>query len=120
MSTVVGADKFVAKMLKDFATNLQFIRGKRKMSYRELGDRSGMTERNAYQIVNGKQGATTSSIGHLADALQVDPSDLFMDHRLFRSKHKDAGPLAPLSVRVNGVKRTEPQHTSDLLERTSA
>lgn len=111
-TTIEGASEFVTQAVKDFTENLGFIRIKREMTYRELADRSGMTERNAYMIVTGKQGANIKTIASLAQALQVPTSDLFMDADRFAKRYEKAKPLPPLSLTTAPpVKKRSPKST---------
>ena len=55
----------------NFHRNLEWMRRKRGLSYASLGMRSGMTERNAYMICTGKQGARVGTVVNLALALQI-------------------------------------------------
>lgn len=97
-SMVEGAEEFVALSLNAFRENLTTIREKRGLTYLELAVRAGMTEKNAYQIVNGKQGANIRTIAQLARAVRVPVGDLFMDPAKFARRYEKAGPLPPLTV----------------------
>lgn len=89
------ADEFVRKTVGDLQANLHYIHTKRAITYRELGLRAGMTERNAFVIVKGQQKPSPDTLAKLAHALKIPVSDLFMDHERFAHRYAKAKPLGP-------------------------
>lgn len=103
-TTIEGADEFIAKAMSDLTANLAFIRKKRAVTYRELGLRAGMTERNAYMVVTGKQSARDRTIAQLAWALKVPIGDLHLDSKKFSEKYKAAKPLPPFVLSTEAMR----------------
>lgn len=95
---VEGADEYVAKTLEDLFANLQFMRAKRGLTYKDLGTRAGLTERTAIVTVKGQQQPSSTTLAQLAHGLQVPLADLFMDQEKFAERYKKAKALPPLTL----------------------
>lgn len=116
------AEERADRSLGDLFANLAYIREKRAITYGMLGTLSGMNERNAWMIVNGKQQPRYRSLLRLADALEIPAGDLALPRERFAAKYAKAKPFPPITLTREGnvVKRTSPQSHADLLERTPA
>lgn len=63
--------------LKDaMAINLRRIRRDRNLTQEELADLAGISSRYVGAIERSKVSASVTVLGHIADALNVDPGDL--------------------------------------------
>lgn len=60
---------------------LKELRRERVLSLRELGQKSGISYNTIWRIEDGRQGAHPRTIRKLADALEVEPSELVKEGR---------------------------------------
>jgi transcriptional regulator with XRE-family HTH domain len=65
------------KIIKDFGKRLKKARTDKKLSVRALADIADMDFGNISEIENGKVNPSLTSIVLLAEALELDPSELF-------------------------------------------
>jgi transcriptional regulator with XRE-family HTH domain len=56
---------------------LRSLRRSRRLTLREIADRSGLSESFVSQLERGQTGATVQSLQRIADALGIEVSDLF-------------------------------------------
>lgn len=63
------------------ALNLRRIRHGKKMTQEELAHRAGITARYIGKIEQGNVSASVTVLGHIADALEIDPSELISQQR---------------------------------------
>ena len=63
------------------AERLRELRRKRVLSLRELEEKSGVSYNTIWRIEDGRQGAHPRTIRKLAEALQVEPSELLKEGR---------------------------------------
>jgi transcriptional regulator with XRE-family HTH domain len=69
------------KIIKAFGEQLRKAREKRGLSLRELSAMTGVDHAQIYRIEDGQADARITTVVELADALEVDPGDLFAFHR---------------------------------------
>jgi transcriptional regulator with XRE-family HTH domain len=65
------------KIMKDFGERLKTIRNEKKLSLRALADIAEMDFGNINEIETGKVNPSLTTIVFLANALKIDPADLF-------------------------------------------
>jgi transcriptional regulator with XRE-family HTH domain len=63
------------------AERLRELRRERVLSLRELEEKSGVSYNTIWRIEDGRQGAHPRTIRKLAEALQVEPSELLKEGR---------------------------------------
>jgi transcriptional regulator with XRE-family HTH domain len=63
------------------AERLRKLRRERVLSLRELEEKSGVSYNTIWRIEDGRQGAHPRTIRKLAEALQVEPSELLKEGR---------------------------------------
>jgi len=63
--------------MKDFGERLKTIRNEKKLSLRALADIAEMDFGNINEIETGKVNPSLTTIVFLANALKIDPADLF-------------------------------------------
>lgn len=101
MGIVIEAnERFVKKTLDDLYANLAEIRVRRgigrPVTYREIAERSGLTERTVIAVIKERTAPSPETLALLASALQVPVGDLYLDHELFARKYAKARPLAAI------------------------
>jgi transcriptional regulator with XRE-family HTH domain len=67
--------------MKVNAVRLRELRRERVLSLRELEEKSGVSYNTIWRIEDGRQGAHPRTIRKLAEALQVEPSELLKEGR---------------------------------------
>ncbi|WP_432284706.1 helix-turn-helix transcriptional regulator [Aminobacter sp. BA135] len=61
------------------ARNLRRARHDKKLTQEELADRAGLSMRYIGAIERGDVSASVTVLGQIADALEIDPSDLLKE-----------------------------------------
>lgn len=69
------------KILKEFGNTLKKIRKQRGLSLRQLSAASGVEHPQIVKMEHGTRNPTFTTIADLADALEVDPGELFSFER---------------------------------------
>lgn len=70
-----------SSLLEDFGVRVREARGRRGWSQRELGELSGLTQKQVYDVESGTRDIRLSTLVKVLDALEISASDLLDDLR---------------------------------------
>lgn len=70
-------DRSDEQIIKDFSITLNKIMERKEMTFRELSARTGLNLGNLSDLAGGRRNPLLTTVIRLAQALEVDPADLF-------------------------------------------
>lgn len=83
--TLIEDNEIYSQLTTDYCACLDFVREKRGVTYKELGERTLMDERTVRRIINGESNGTINSLVSICLALHLSPR--ISNHIISHSPH---------------------------------
>lgn len=97
-----------------FGRLVAFHRGRRKLTQQQLADQAGLSVDMIARIEAGRTGVRFPSIQALADALEVDPAELFTTE--LPGGARERGPLTTVVARLKGMSEADLRWLDNVLD----